>query len=165
MLKRDLHIPPEHLYPRDDWRIVEVGYSDRHFPRAETAFRQRVPRDMADRARGGRLRAGSHGPDDRQRPGRDDPAALRRRRAALHPDGRATGVLPHTGHGRWDPRALGHDAERYALDEGGPWSSSSGASGGGCWRACRWSWKGRRPPSSGGGAAPPQPAGPSVGAG
>ena len=38
MLKRRLHIPPESLYPVDDWRIVERRYSDRYFARAETGF-------------------------------------------------------------------------------------------------------------------------------
>jgi alpha,alpha-trehalose phosphorylase len=38
MLKRRLHVPPESLYPVDDWRIVERRYSDRYFARAETAF-------------------------------------------------------------------------------------------------------------------------------
>ena len=38
MLKRTLHIPPEHLYPPDEWRIVETRLSERYFARAETAF-------------------------------------------------------------------------------------------------------------------------------
>ncbi|HEX2413384.1 MAG TPA: glycosyl hydrolase family 65 protein [Solirubrobacteraceae bacterium] len=38
MLKRRLHVPPESLYPVDDWRIVERRYSDRYFGRAETVF-------------------------------------------------------------------------------------------------------------------------------
>src|SRR5215207_1866506 len=38
MLKRTLEVPPEHLYPPDEWRIVESRYSERWFARAETAF-------------------------------------------------------------------------------------------------------------------------------
>ena len=38
MLKRTLHIPPEHLYPPDEWRIVETRPSEDYFARAETAF-------------------------------------------------------------------------------------------------------------------------------
>jgi alpha,alpha-trehalose phosphorylase len=38
MLKRELDVPPEYLYPPDEWRIVESRYSERYSPRAETAF-------------------------------------------------------------------------------------------------------------------------------
>jgi alpha,alpha-trehalose phosphorylase len=38
MLTRPLHLPPEHLYPTDEWRVRETRDSDRYFPRAETAF-------------------------------------------------------------------------------------------------------------------------------
>ena len=38
MLTRPLHLPPEHLYPTDEWRVRETRYTDRYFPRAETAF-------------------------------------------------------------------------------------------------------------------------------
>jgi alpha,alpha-trehalose phosphorylase len=38
MLKRRLEVPPEHLYPADEWRVRETRHSDRYFPRAETAF-------------------------------------------------------------------------------------------------------------------------------
>ena len=38
MLKRALILPPEHLYPPDEWRIVETRYSDDYLGRAETAF-------------------------------------------------------------------------------------------------------------------------------
>jgi alpha,alpha-trehalose phosphorylase len=38
MLKRALEVPPEHLYPPDEWRIVESCYSERYFARAETAL-------------------------------------------------------------------------------------------------------------------------------
>ncbi|MBD0283741.1 MAG: glycoside hydrolase family 65 protein, partial [Thermoleophilaceae bacterium] len=38
MLKRRLQVPPEHLYPTDEWRVRETRHSDRYFPRAETAF-------------------------------------------------------------------------------------------------------------------------------
>ena len=38
MLKRDITPPPEHLFPPDEWRIVEARYSERYRGRAETAF-------------------------------------------------------------------------------------------------------------------------------
>ena len=38
MLKRTLQELPEHLYPADEWRLVETGYSPRYFARAETFF-------------------------------------------------------------------------------------------------------------------------------
>jgi alpha,alpha-trehalose phosphorylase len=38
MLKRGFTLPPEHLYPADEWRIVETRYSDEYVGRAETAF-------------------------------------------------------------------------------------------------------------------------------
>ncbi len=38
MLRRRLEIPPEHVFPVDEWRIVETCYSERYFARAETAF-------------------------------------------------------------------------------------------------------------------------------
>jgi alpha,alpha-trehalose phosphorylase len=38
MLRRRLEVPPEHVYPVDEWRIAEVCYSERYFARAETAF-------------------------------------------------------------------------------------------------------------------------------
>jgi alpha,alpha-trehalose phosphorylase len=38
MLNRPLELPPEHLYPTDEWRLVETGYSERYEPRAETAM-------------------------------------------------------------------------------------------------------------------------------
>jgi alpha,alpha-trehalose phosphorylase len=38
MLTRPLRLPPEHLYPTDEWRVRETRYTDRYFPRAETAF-------------------------------------------------------------------------------------------------------------------------------
>jgi len=38
MLKRPLRELPEHLYPSDPWRLVEAGYSERSFERAETMF-------------------------------------------------------------------------------------------------------------------------------
>jgi alpha,alpha-trehalose phosphorylase len=36
MLKRKLEVPPEHLFPPDEWRIVETRYTERYFARAET---------------------------------------------------------------------------------------------------------------------------------
>jgi alpha,alpha-trehalose phosphorylase len=38
VLKRRLRVPPEHLYPADDWRIVETGFTERYVARTETAF-------------------------------------------------------------------------------------------------------------------------------
>jgi alpha,alpha-trehalose phosphorylase len=38
VLKREIELPPEHLYPTDPWRIVERRYSERFHPRTETAF-------------------------------------------------------------------------------------------------------------------------------
>ncbi|OLE22793.1 MAG: family 65 glycosyl hydrolase [Actinobacteria bacterium 13_1_20CM_3_71_11] len=38
MLKRGYVLPPEHLYPPDEWRIIEARYSDEYVARAETVF-------------------------------------------------------------------------------------------------------------------------------
>jgi alpha,alpha-trehalose phosphorylase len=38
VLKRDLQLPPEHLFPTDEWRIVESRFSERFVARAETVF-------------------------------------------------------------------------------------------------------------------------------
>ncbi|HET6774779.1 MAG TPA: glycosyl hydrolase family 65 protein [Acidimicrobiales bacterium] len=38
MLKREIVLPPEHLYPPDEWQIVEVRWSPRFSERAETVF-------------------------------------------------------------------------------------------------------------------------------
>src|SRR2546421_154518 len=38
MLKRGYVLPPEHLYPPDEWRIVEARYSDEYVARAATVF-------------------------------------------------------------------------------------------------------------------------------
>jgi alpha,alpha-trehalose phosphorylase len=38
MLKREIVVPPEHLYPPDEWRVVEARYSEEFFGRAETVF-------------------------------------------------------------------------------------------------------------------------------
>jgi alpha,alpha-trehalose phosphorylase len=38
MLNRPLRVPPEHLYPTDDWRVIETRYSERFHARAETAL-------------------------------------------------------------------------------------------------------------------------------
>jgi alpha,alpha-trehalose phosphorylase len=38
VLKRELQLPPRHLYPVDPWRIVETRFDDRFFARAETVF-------------------------------------------------------------------------------------------------------------------------------
>ncbi len=38
MLKRKIVLPPEHLYPADEWRIVETRYSDEFVGLTETVF-------------------------------------------------------------------------------------------------------------------------------
>ena len=38
MLKRRIILPPEHLYPADEWRIVEARYSDEFVGLTETVF-------------------------------------------------------------------------------------------------------------------------------
>ena len=38
MLKHRIVLPPEHLYPADEWRIVEARYSDEFVDRTETVF-------------------------------------------------------------------------------------------------------------------------------
>lgn len=38
MLKHEFALPPPHLYPPDEWRLVETGYTDDHALAAETAF-------------------------------------------------------------------------------------------------------------------------------
>ena len=38
MLKREIVLPPEHLYPPDEWRIMEARYSDEFVDRTETVF-------------------------------------------------------------------------------------------------------------------------------
>jgi alpha,alpha-trehalose phosphorylase len=38
VLKRELQLPPDHLFPPDEWRIIETRFSKRYFPRAETVF-------------------------------------------------------------------------------------------------------------------------------
>ena len=38
MLKREIVVPPEHLYPPDEWRVVEARYAEEFFERAETVF-------------------------------------------------------------------------------------------------------------------------------
>ncbi|MGE5636745.1 MAG: sugar phosphate nucleotidyltransferase [Nocardioidaceae bacterium] len=38
VLKRTIRELPEHIFPPDEWRIVEARYSDRYFHRAETIF-------------------------------------------------------------------------------------------------------------------------------
>jgi alpha,alpha-trehalose phosphorylase len=38
MLKRRIVLPPEHLYPADEWRIVEARYSDEFVGLTETVF-------------------------------------------------------------------------------------------------------------------------------
>ena len=92
MPERRIVVPPEHLFPADEWRIVEARWTPEYAARAETAFalsngylgvrgtlrrgppgvgaghvRQRLPRDVADHPRRGGLRAGPRRPDDRQR--------------------------------------------------------------------------------------------------
>jgi alpha,alpha-trehalose phosphorylase len=38
VLRRALDVPPEHLYPPDEWRVIESGFSERYFGRAETGL-------------------------------------------------------------------------------------------------------------------------------
>jgi alpha,alpha-trehalose phosphorylase len=38
MLKREIVLLPEHLYPPEEWRLVEARYSDEYVDRAETIF-------------------------------------------------------------------------------------------------------------------------------
>ena len=38
MLKREIVLPPEHLFPPDEWRIIEAQYSDEFADRTETVF-------------------------------------------------------------------------------------------------------------------------------
>jgi alpha,alpha-trehalose phosphorylase len=38
MLKREIVLPPEHLYPPDEWCVIEAQYSDEFTDRAETVF-------------------------------------------------------------------------------------------------------------------------------
>ncbi len=38
MLKRTLTLPPEHLFPTDEWRIIEARHSDAYYVRCETVF-------------------------------------------------------------------------------------------------------------------------------
>ena len=38
MLKRKIELPPEHLYPADEWRIVEARYSEEFVGLTETVF-------------------------------------------------------------------------------------------------------------------------------
>jgi alpha,alpha-trehalose phosphorylase len=38
MLKREFATPPEHVYPPDEWRVVERRFDDEHRERGETVF-------------------------------------------------------------------------------------------------------------------------------
>ena len=38
MLKRGIAHPPEHLFPPDEWRVIEARYSDEFAARTETVF-------------------------------------------------------------------------------------------------------------------------------
>jgi len=38
MLKREITLPPEHLYPPDEWRVIETRYTAEFADRAETVF-------------------------------------------------------------------------------------------------------------------------------
>ena len=137
MRERKIVVPPQHLFPADEWRMVEARWTpgfrcpgrDRPgalqrlpgrpwHPRRGTPgggagrVRQRVPRDVADHPRRGRLRVGARRPDDRQRAGRHDHRAVRRRRAAVRPDGAPARVPPRPRHAQRDPdpRAVVGDA-------------------------------------------------------
>ena len=38
MIKRTIEVPPEHLFPPDEWRVLEARWTDRFSRRAESAF-------------------------------------------------------------------------------------------------------------------------------
>ncbi|HSK23877.1 MAG TPA: glycosyl hydrolase family 65 protein [Egicoccus sp.] len=38
MIPRELRLPPEHLFPADEWRLLEIGFSKRWMGNAETVF-------------------------------------------------------------------------------------------------------------------------------
>lgn len=38
MLKHEVVLPPEHLYPPDEWRLVEARFTDEYASLAETSF-------------------------------------------------------------------------------------------------------------------------------
>ncbi|MFA9428735.1 glycoside hydrolase family 65 protein [Egicoccus sp. AB-alg2] len=38
MIPRELRLPPEHLFPADEWRLAEIGFSRRWMGNAETVF-------------------------------------------------------------------------------------------------------------------------------
>jgi alpha,alpha-trehalose phosphorylase len=38
MLKRKIVVPPEHMYPADEWRLIEARYSAEFADRIETCF-------------------------------------------------------------------------------------------------------------------------------
>jgi alpha,alpha-trehalose phosphorylase len=38
MLKHAIALPPEHIYPADEWRLVETRYAAEFAERAETCF-------------------------------------------------------------------------------------------------------------------------------
>ena len=40
MLRRPVEVPPAHVYPADEWRIVESRYHERFHARAETVLAQ-----------------------------------------------------------------------------------------------------------------------------
>ena len=104
---------PRHRFPVEPWRLVETELDrrrpgphrvplrrrqrlPRHAGQPDRGARsphprhlpQRLPRDLADPARRGRLRLRQDRPDHRQRARRQADEALRRRRAAAAPRGR-----------------------------------------------------------------------------
>jgi alpha,alpha-trehalose phosphorylase len=38
VLRREIAVPPEHLFPADEWRVIEARWTPEFAPRAETAF-------------------------------------------------------------------------------------------------------------------------------
>ena len=38
MLKRALVLPPEHVFPTDEWRIIESRFSESYYEQCETVF-------------------------------------------------------------------------------------------------------------------------------
>ena len=126
--ERRIVVPPEHLFPAGrvalgrgplDARIRSQGgdrtgavqrlcgrpWHPRRGPPGDGAgcVHQRLPRDVADHPRRGRLRVGARRSDDRQRAGRHDHRAVRRRRAAVRADGAHARVPPRPRHAQRDP--------------------------------------------------------------
>jgi alpha,alpha-trehalose phosphorylase len=127
MIPRRLRIPPEDLYPEDDWRIVETRFTDDWMGNAETIFALsngfigirglvEEARPAASRGRSStastrrgrsctpsRPSGSPHRSDDRQRSRRHDHEALRRRRTAPPADGSDRRLRAFARHARRGP--------------------------------------------------------------